>query len=300
MSVNSIAKTLGFQSDNGIAYGKYQGVFANITSFSFTGSMMFTVHELKNETVKAIFAYIGQNKKAFLIQGEPRYENPFLIVNMNSYYAPCTARRIVQTFKQICMFLHSLGLESRCTACGQKDASYAMGGQAICLYCEDCYKKEEQNAETVIAKRGRGSYLTGFLGAIAGGVVGLIPWILFGLLRFFSSVSGFIMAFLIVEGYTRFKGKVKKPMIPIVLFVLVVLIVLGVVAANMIYLMQEGYTDFGEILTEIFSDLTLSGISADIIIGLFLASFGAFAALRSVMIKASGRDVKMKKPTIVK
>lgn len=300
MSVNSIAKTLGFQRHNGIAYGKYDGIFANITSFSFTGSILFTVHEVKQDTVNEIFSYIDQNKKAFLIQGTPRYENPFLIIDMNSYFAPCTARRIAQTFKQICRFLHSRGIVSCCTACGKKDASYVMGGQTVYLYCEDCCQKEGQKAEAIIAERGHGSYLTGSLGAVAGGFAGLIPWILFGLLRFFSSVSGFIMAFLIVAGYTKFKGKVKKPMIAIVLFLLVVFTFLGVVAADMVYWMQEGYTDFGEILTEIFSDLTLSGISADIIIGLFIAGIGAFAALRSVLIKASGRDVKMKKHTNVK
>ena len=174
------------------------------------------------------------------------------------------------------------------------------GGLAVYLYCEDCYKKEEEKANKIIAERGRGSYLTGFIGAIAGGVMGLIPWIIFGLLRFFSSGSGFIMAFLIVMGYMAFKGKIRKPMIVIVLFVLIVFTVLGVVAANIIYLMQEGYTDLGEILTETFSDLTLSGISADIIIGLLLAGIGAFAALKSAMVKVSGWDVKMKKQAAVK
>ena len=128
MSVNSIAKTLGFQSYNGIAYGKYEGIFANITNYSFTGSIMFTVHELKQELLKEIFAYMEQNKKEFLIKGVQRYENPFLIVDMDSHYAPCTGQRIVQTFKQLCVFLHSLGIKSCCTTCGKEDASFAMGG----------------------------------------------------------------------------------------------------------------------------------------------------------------------------
>ena len=286
MSVNFIAKNLSWNIYYNIAYGKCDGIFANITYTAFTGTLVFTVNELKQDTFQAIMSFLEQNKKSLLIRGNARYDIPYLSIDFDSHYAPLTKTRLLDAFRRICTFLKSQNIVSRCDECGIEGKQYAMDSRGVHLLCDECHRRAEQKENQAQPTQNMGkSYWTGLVGSLAGGVVSILPWMFFAWINFISFACGIFTAAFCITGYKKFKGKIKKPMIAILLVVIVVFTLLGVIAWWYVDLMQEGYTDFTEIMTEIFSDLTLSGITADAFIALLFAGFGAAAYLSSILRK---------------
>lgn len=295
-SVKAIARQLNWDCCGGIAFGRYKGIFANISSVALTGTIIFTVNELKPGTLGELRKFIDQNRKRLCIHGNVRFEKPHLTIRLDSRFGVLTKKRLLNTFEEIAAYLYDNGTASACALCGGEGASPAATVLQVYFLCDSCFEKKAEEARITMEKRGgEDSYLKGLSGALCGGLAGLVPWAVFGLLGVISAVSGLFMAAFCTGLYKKFGGRMAKGMTPIVLAVLFVFTALGVVAANTILYLQEGYTDFALIMTSIFSNLTLDGITADFLAGLVLAGLGAFGIIRAMIRKASGRDVRIRR-----
>jgi len=292
-SARKIAKALGIETSGAVACGCINGVFFCIQNDAFTASLTITVKELSMEQLSDIKAYAGQNKKSLLLR-DLQYDAPYLHIFLDSRYAALTAKRAAGSAASLAAFLQTLGIVSACASCGKSAASPAFYGGSVAFICDECYELQKEAAGNAMEERNvTGSYLKGFLGAVTGGAIGIIPWVIFGLLGRIAALSGFIMAYTCIKMYTVFRGKIGKAMIPIVIFVLICFTVAGVFASWFVTGLQEGYLGIGGIIRFIFSDLTITGIPGDIIIGLLLAGLGAFAMLRSAFYTASGKDLRI-------
>lgn len=101
---------------------------------------------------------------------------------------------------------------------------------------------EEENKEVIQTKNNKGSYLTGIIGAIIGGAIATIPWVL---VYVYGGMMLSILAALIAAGefygYKICKGKINKklPAILMILAVIIVTIVTLLVIPSLL-LHQEG------------------------------------------------------------
>lgn len=292
-SARSIAKKLRIKSHGRIAYGLLNGVFVNILNDVFTGSLNVNVGTLERKSMLTAYDYLETNKKRLLVK-EFVYEKPYLTVKLDSHYGALTAKRMASSCHEITGFLQYLGVTSSCAVCGTQQCGAAAASGGVLYLCDVCFKQAEaESGDALLSMKTTGSYAKGFLGAVIGGVLGVIPWVLLGMLGIIGAVSGFVMAYICTKMYALFKGKTGKLMTPIILFALIVFTAAGVFAAWFVRALLAGNSGMDSIMLYIFDDMTITGIFGDMIIGLFLAGIGAFPAIRSVMKAASGQDVRI-------
>jgi hypothetical protein len=286
-----IAKALGICERDGLAYGLVNGLFFCIRNDAFTASVKVTANRLTNEQVSDIRAYINGSKKRLLIR-DMQYEAPCLQVFLDSHYAALTVKRVLTAVRELAAFLQAMGIASACESCGKSGAAPAFLGDAAVFLCDGCYNAQKEASGEELAKRQvTGSYLKGFLGAAIGGLIGIVPWVVFGLLGRISALSGLIMAYTCMKMYRVFRGRIGRPMVAINLFILVCFTVIGVFASWVVSGFVQGYQDLEGVMRFIFADLTITGIPGDIIIGLLLAGLGSFFLLKSAFRTASGKDI---------
>jgi ribosomal protein L37AE/L43A len=295
-SVRSIARALHFECRGDIAFGVYEGIFANITHSAYTGAFIFTISDLQPEALAALKQFIGQNRKALLVDGNAHADKSFISVKMNSHYGAYTVKRAVQSFKQIAAFLEQYGAVSACENCGTKEASPAAAISRVHWLCDDCYEKmEAKNKEALDGQNTQRGFARGLWGAIGGAALGLIPWVVLGLLNMISALSGIVMAVILAYVFKKSGGKATKAMIAMVLLILAVFTALGVSLGYTAHYLADGYDDFHVIMANVFSNLTLDGITFDFIKAYVLAGLAGFAMMQSMAHKEKGRDLHLER-----
>lgn len=153
--------------------------------------------------------------------------------------------------------------------------------------------KEENQDEDVIKepKKKKESYITGTIGAIIGGLVGAIPWIL---TYSFANMIVAALAVLIVGGaylgYKIFKGRIGKgfPVILTIVSLLVVTIVTTVICP-MILIAQSGYNVAFYNLESLYTSENRANVKEaiiqDLIISLLFTIIGIAAIIHSISIQ---------------
>lgn len=151
-------------------------------------------------------------------------------------------------------------------------------------------------------KHRKGSYITGTIGALLGGTVGIIPWIakeIFGRDNFVFALIAMICSVLIPVGaylgYKIFIGKIRKPLKGIITTISILLIVAATtVICPIIWMLQSGYSLTFENWRDLYSDVradvreiiiedTIAGITF-VVIGIIITIKGlANKKIKSVM-----------------
>lgn len=152
--------------------------------------------------------------------------------------------------------------------------------------------------ETINQKQG--SYFTGTIGAILGGLVGAVPWIIayiYG--NMMLSILAVVIAIGEFYGYKLFKGKIDKKL-PIILMVIAIITVsftiLFMIPAIMIY--QHGMAVSVDSLKYVYSleDFS-SGIIRDLLISVLFTLLGARVVtsnIRKQLNQGTGEELKIK------
>jgi len=154
-------------------------------------------------------------------------------------------------------------------------------------------KSETSLVECKKKKTRKGSYITGTIGALFGGVVILIPWIiryLFARRNFpttlLSMLCTILLPFGTFLGYKIFRGKIRKPCLKINALVSIVLIILFTLILCPIALIIEAeYPVNFENWISLFSDLRADArslIVEDAIAGISLTIIGIIFSSRNI------------------
>jgi len=134
--------------------------------------------------------------------------------------------------------------EEYCAECGEiKETELAFYNDTAAHLCEDCYQKMQMKFdERILAMHKQNeakNYRSGAAGAMLGGLVGTILWVLAAEFTDFNYVYfGFLIGFAALHGYRLFRGKFDRGTIWIigatVVFCLAVaeLVMLAVIAAR--------------------------------------------------------------------
>lgn len=144
------------------------------------------------------------------------------------------------------------------------------------------------------------NHFIGVVGALIGGIVGTIPWIIVYMLGFFVGWLGFIIGIAANKGYEILGGKNSKAKPFIIIIVVIICVLLAQVTCEMIelynYLQEEGVElgiiDMFRVLWETFiAEAEYSrAVLGSVAMGLIFAGLGTFGLIKNMM-KQSKRVV---------
>ena len=141
--------------------------------------------------------------------------------------------------------------------------------------------------------------MTGFLGALAGGLIGAVVWAVVLLLGYVASLVGLLIGFLAEKGYNLAKGKQDKGKIAVLVIVVILAVIVGTFAADAISLAQM--IGSGELYEYTYSDIPLlilflamndveylMATLGNCGMGLLFAAIGVFGLLRKAKKEVTG------------
>lgn len=223
-------------------YGEVKGYL--FTIYDCSGFKLFcTPLAAIDESMKSdILAYLKENKKRLKIF-ESKFDNDVLALKIKENFKSVSFETIDNLLNSVTSYLVSKNIISNnCIFCGKSDAFSNAYIDGICYKVHDqCYNdatKEIQEAMKEYNAEDK-NYFLGFLGALIGGIVCTIPWIL---VQVFANRIAAVLAYLIGLGsyksYSLFKGKLGPFTRWIVSFCTIVSVIVaqvGIVIAELIH-----------------------------------------------------------------
>jgi hypothetical protein len=197
--------------------------------------------------------------------------------------------------------LRQLGFVHGCSVCGKPgDHPYCSAEEHISMVCEPCYLEHQNNVENIRQEREvSGSYFSGAVGAFFGALIGVIPWMLIGMLGYLAAICGYVMAWLAFKGYKLMNGKFGKGAIVIIIVVLLVMTPVAVVASNAAIAAKDGTLAYFDnniiylIAAFFLIPEVLSSLLGEFALGLLFTGLGAYSFLRKVNRTTTGKDLEM-------
>ena len=306
--LDSFADITDFKTHDKIAFGRKHNIYFNVRFLNF-GAQAQVFAFIKNNTgvnLNEINLFLKENRRRYKVssaQSDGRTVS--LVINSSTRVRPEAAARFIDDFAH---FLIEKGYRSTCAFCEQTESlGHTAQNDLILESCESCHEKFSGLVDDMRQERETtGSYAKGTLGAVLGGIIGIIPWIIFHLLGFVAALSGLIMAYLCYYGYKLLKGKRGKGMLVIIVVVLIVFTYLAVLVNTGISVYQElampGYDiDFGALVSLILASpfspefFDTGQIWAAIGMGWLFAGIGSFFFLRKIQKESSGKDLNIKR-----
>jgi len=223
---------------DGVAYGSFRGYAATFFEGLGHKDIVLTAHfsdkprriELKRYTRRQdLFCQYGLRK---LVIGwdyiHIRFQDSFSVMKR--------IRAFCDWFMPQLAEYGVLGADL-CPWCGDpadESSRWLLAGKAVRRMHDDCAAAYQRDAlERLQRKLDKGSYLKGFLGALAGCLLGLILWVLFAHLSFMPILGGLAVGLLSSAGYHLFRGKTGRRR----LLILGLMIILAAAVGNTL-----GYT----------------------------------------------------------
>lgn len=195
-----------------------------------------------------------------------------------------------------------------CTHCGMEmlqDNWKLINGVACNVHqsCAERINADAENEALAAKEEGKGSYFSGLIGALLGGIIGAIPWAIVLFLGYMASVVGILIGWLAERGYRLLKGKNGKGKIVILAVAAIVGVVLGTFAVDWFTLSQmissgelAGFAqgDVPYIIITLFAEdpeyvrITLSNIG----LGILFAFLGEWFFLKRAYKETKGFKMK--------
>jgi hypothetical protein len=215
---------------------------------------------------------------------------------------------VISFISDLAAKLPELGLRAACFSCNTAVAAPpALLGDAALGMCGACYDKAVAAAVAVRNERRltASSLVRGFLGALAGGLVGSVAWILIGTLGFYASIAGFVIAWAAIKGYKLLKGGTSTAA-PFLIGAAIIASVLFAEAAGIVIQVMKAGAGPGydvsvgaavRILPEILRDGdTIVSLLPNLGLGLLFAGLGSWRLLRTLYRQGAAPVVEMRRP----
>ncbi|KPU45861.1 hypothetical protein OXPF_03290 [Oxobacter pfennigii] len=282
------AKLKGWQLDKNFVYGNYNGYI--FTAFDGRNYKVFTtmIPNLTEEQKEKIFSFIKENKKRLKIS-EYSIESNVLTVKYKELIRPMKIQEMDAILKALTDFFLSEGIygKEHCAICGaQGNHDTVAINDSIVSLCGTCYRQsiddvEEMSKEYATEEK---NYAIGFIGALLGGLVGVIPWVIVeNYLGLYASILGFLIGKASLKGYTLFKGKIGKP----TGFIIGAATTFSVIAAELVSLailmIQEGaYVSLENYIISFTHPEIAGWVYRDLGLGLLMAFLGISSIFRQL------------------
>lgn len=303
--LKKLAKEYGMTVSNGIAYGSLGGYAATLCEGSGWKRIVFSTHfadpagrtgfmdAVNGRDVKKDFRVAGLGIAARTIQ-------------VDFHDTIGTMGKIRSFIEWILPMLNHFGASdvNVCPHCGMpiEGGRWAMvNGVAHHLHdaCAVSLRQEVEASNEQRSQEDTGNYFTGFLGAMAGSVLGAVAWAIVLSLGYIASVIGLVIGVLAQKGYDLCKGKQGKAKVVILIFAVIFGVLLGNIGAEFLTvfnLMQQGelpglaLSDAPWLILAVFLEDAeyRSAIIKNVLMGILFAGLGVFALLRRTGKEVSG------------
>lgn len=310
-----LAAATGFMMHEDLAYGRINGIFLNANINYLSGETTVRAYAKRDAGVDmpGINAFLLENSKKYK-KATASFDGTAVTVNIPNYMK-LSVKIVADFLTDFSGFLASEGYRSSCSFCEKNDGiGYTVQEGRVMEVCPACHDRLSGILEDLKNERAQtGSYLSGASGAVLGGVIGIIPWVLIGLIGYLAAVCGAIMAFLSYKGYLLFKGRRGPGMFFIIILVLIVFTYTAVIVSQTItdYNSYPGdkselsiFDLFGAEMSAPFSSGVITfdeyeletdtgGLWTQIVLGWLFAGIGSFVSLRNIRRESLGKDIEI-------
>ncbi|MEX1378009.1 MAG: hypothetical protein AB1Z23_11140 [Eubacteriales bacterium] len=208
-----------------------------------TFSIRFSLINLTDEDRQKIVDYVNEKRDTLKLSSVDFNQN---LVTIAFGVVPTKNNMFANALQDITLFFARNGFVSGCSV-SQTDKNIKFipyRGQVIAL-APEVYNKINKEDMAVLIKNDQGGYLSGAIGAVIGGVAGIIPWVLFGSLGRITTLSGFLMSILAKFGYDKANGRQGQKQFSIIIIVTIIFTYIGIIASETFKvvrdLMAQGY-----------------------------------------------------------
>lgn len=150
----------------------------------------------------------------------------------------------------------------------------------------------------------KGNYITGTIGAILGGTIASLPWILvyvYG--NMIVAILAILIAFGTFQGYKIFKGRMGRGVPAIISIISILIVVFITVVICPIIILQNNNLDISlKELTLLYQNKNVqNAIIQDLIVALLFTILGIAGVIRSIklQIKSGSKDIKFTEQPLV-
>jgi len=301
--LKKLAKEKGMTIAHGVAYGSLDGFAATLSEGSGYKQIVFTLKFVEAGKSDELQAALNSRdiSREFRVKNLSIAPNGICIVFLDN---PGTMKKIyafLEWFLPLLKASTATGVNV-CTECGCELTAgrwVLIDGVAFHMHDSCAEKAKRQIAAEAESRKEEdtGSYLTGFLGALGGSILGAVVWAIVLNLGYIASVVGFAIGWLAEKGYNLLKGKQGKAKIAILILVVMAGVLLGTFGGDAMSLATmihggelPGFT-YGDIfpfmLMLLAEDVEYAGaVGSNVVMGLLFAALGVF----TLLIKA-GKEV---------
>lgn len=297
----------GMKYSDGICYGELNGFMTTLNEGNGYKDMFISALCSK-ETIDNLMAESMDIKKKYRLM---RFE-------VNTHYVYITFSDGIGAMKRINAFTDEFMPQLRnygviganiCPECGNPFESgfvtKMIMGHAVRLHagCADEIVNQLRSNEEELANTSSNAG-KGILGSVLFGIIGAIPWAIVYALGWFVAWLGALIGFMVVKGYQKFGGVVKKSVIPVFAVIMILCVIFGQFLGDAItlgYYIQTGEADiaFSEIPSFIIYLLQeepeyKASFIGNIIIGIIFAGVGVFGIFRGLISSVSSESQKVK------
>ena len=305
-ALKKFANENGLRVANGVAYGEYRGYAMTLCEGSGWKRLTFSTRFYDVSAQKNLEEKLAEVdlKRTYRIQSLAVDGRTLSFAFFDN---PGTMKKLRAFLDWFVPVLEESGAAKAdtCVECGQKltySSTWLLVGE--CTHhmheaCRDKVKRQLAEEEQIRKEESEGSHLTGFLGALAGGLLGAVVWAVVLLLGYVASIVGLLIGFLAEKGYNLAKGKQDKSKIAVLVIVIVLSVLVGTFAADAISLAQM--ISSGELYEYTYSEIPLlilflamndagymTATLSNMGMGLLFAGLGVFGLLRRAKKEVTG------------
>lgn len=306
--LKKLAKENGMKVAKGVAYGNLQGFAATMSEGAGWKSITFST-VITDPEKKDLFM---QNVNSVDIQRIYRVQNLGIAPrNIQVVFLdnPGTMKKIQEFLVWFIPLLRQAEATTVnvCPECGGEVISgrwVMIDGVAHHLHesCAQLVASQigEENDRRIADTKG--SYFTGFLGALIGAVLGAIVWAIVLNMGYVASIVGLLIGFLALKGYDLLKGKQGKGKVAILIVVIILGVLLGTFAAEtftVITMINDGELNLTVaeapllVLAVLIEDSEYAGaVGGNALMGLLFAALGVFSLLKKAGQAVAGTKVQ--------
>ena len=308
-ALKKIAKSYGMTKKEGYAYGEVLGYL-----MTFDEGMGYKRIDVAlalangDDRRETISGFINESKAYYKISDYKIYDSYLEVYFFDTIG---TKQRIVEFIGAISKKLSQLSIPQgkTCSVCfSEKEETIKVikiNNAAVYAHesCSSNIEKAVQSHNELFAAEKK-NHLSGALGALIGGLVGTIPWILVYMLGFFVGWLGFVIGLAANKGYVLFKGKNSKLKPWIIIFTVIICVVVAQFVAESIevvkYFSAEGYMNysFGDVARTIiytFRDVPeyKSAIIGNIGLGFLFAGLGVLNLIKTLTMESKDQKLSV-------
>lgn len=151
--------------------------------------------------------------------------------------------------EQLCQVLKNLNVSNSCVHCKKTEKLHLyVNNSKPCILCEDCGIELTKKIDSVT--NAKNNYLKGFFASLLGALVASVLWIVLGVIGWYASFAGYVIAFAAFWAYNKVGGKLTKQGVIINICTIIFALIFAEYVELVIQLAREipGGTLFGYIL----------------------------------------------------